>query len=425
MTLVMLGVFLVHVLLGLPLFLALLTTALVGFLFVDPSMIPRMMPQQFFGGINAFSLMAIPLFILAGNLMNVSSLTERLMGLARLLVGHLRGGMGHVNVVSSVFFAGVNGSAVADTSALGSLLVPSMRKEGYSTAFAAGLTAGSSLIGPIIPPSIFMILYASLTNTSVGDLFLAGVVPGLVLGTAFMAMNAFYAWRKGLPKNGCWPALGDLAKAAVAALPALVAPFIIVAGIVMGFVTPTESGALTVLYVALCGFVLGNLQISDIWRAIADTARLSSAIFLIMAASATISWLLSYEQVPAQFVELLSPYIDSPIVILLMLSAITFVTGMFMEEVSALMLLTPILAPVAMLAGIDPVHLGIIITLNITIALITPPMGACVFVAAAVSRLEIVELFKTIWPFVLIAVFVLILLILFPSLTLWLPTLLG
>lgn len=425
MILAMLGVFLAHVLLGVPLFLALLTTALVGFLFVDPAMIPRMLPQQFFGGINAFSLMAIPLFILAGNLMNVSSLTERLMGLARLLVGHLRGGMGHVNVVSSVFFAGVNGSAVADTSALGSLLVPPMRKEGYSTAFAAGLTAGSSLIGPIIPPSIFMILYASLTNTSVGDLFLAGVVPGLVLGAAFMGMNAFYAWHKGLPKNGRWPAPGDLAKAAVAAFPALVAPFIIVAGIVMGFVTPTESGALTALYVALCGFALGNLKLADIWRAVVDTARLTSAIFLIMAASATISWLLSYAQVPAQFVELLSPYIDRPILILLMLSAITFVTGMFMEEVSALMLLTPILAPVAMMAGIDPVHLGIIITLNITIALITPPMGACVFVAAAVSRLEIVELFKTIWPFVLTAVLVLILLILFPSLTLWLPTLLG
>ncbi|MEC9484228.1 MAG: TRAP transporter large permease [Halomonas sp.] len=425
MTLTMLAVFLIHILLGLPLFLGLLVTALVGFMFIDPAMIPRMLPQQFFGGINAFSLMAIPLFILAGNLMNVSSLTERLMGLARLLVGHLRGGMGHVNVVSSVFFAGVNGSAVADTSALGSLLVPSMRKEGYSTAFAAGLTAGSSLIGPIIPPSIFMILYASLTNTSVGDLFLAGVVPGLILGLAFMAMNAWYAWHKGLAKRGRRPAASELAKATLAAMPALVAPFIIVAGIVLGFVTPTESGALTALYVALCGFALGNLRLADVWRAIVDTTRLTSAIFLIMAASATISWLLSYAQVPAQFVELLAPYMENATLVLLLLSAITFVTGMFMEEVSALMLLTPIFSPVAMMAGVDPVHLGIIITLNITIALITPPMGACVFVAAAVSRLEIVELFKTIWPFVLTAVLVLILLVLFPPLTLWLPALLG
>lgn len=421
----MLGVFLVHVLLGLPLFIALLTTALVGFVFIDPAMIPRMMPQQFFSGINAFSLMAIPLFILAGNLMNVSGLTERLMGLARLLVGHMRGGMGHVNVVSSIFFAGVNGSAVADTSALGSLLVPAMEKEGYSRAFAAGLTAGSSLIGPIIPPSIFMILYASLTNTSVGDLFLAGVVPGLLLGVAFMGMNAWYAWRKRMPKRGEFPSLKTVGIAAVVAFPALVAPVIIVAGIVLGFVTPTESGALTALYVALCGVLLGGLQLPQFWRAIKDTARLTSAIFLIMAASATISWLLSYAQVPQQFVTLLAPYAESPVIILLLLSLITFLTGMFMEEVSALMLLTPIFAPVAMMAGIDPVHLGIIITLNITIALITPPMGACVFVAAAVSRIEIVSLFKTIWPFVLTAIAVLLLLILFPSLTLWLPRILG
>ncbi|MAX32173.1 TRAP transporter, DctM subunit [Onishia taeanensis] len=425
MTLTMLGVFLVHVLLGLPLFIALLTTALVGFLFIDFSMVPRMMPQQFFSGINVFSLMAIPLFILAGNLMNASRLTDRLMGLARLLVGHFRGGMGHVNVVSSVFFAGVNGSAVADTSALGSLLVPAMRKDGYSTAFAAGLTAGSSLIGPIIPPSIFMILYASLTNTSVGDLFLAGVIPGLILGVAFMAMNAWYAWRHDMPKQGGLPSARALGVATLGALPALVAPFIIVAGIVMGFVTPTESGALTALYVALCGMVLGNLKLRDFWQAIVETTRLTSAIFLIMAASATISWLLSYAQVPTQFVELLTPYISDPIVILLMLSGITFVTGMFMEEVSALMLLTPIFSPVAMMAGIDPVHLGIIITLNITIALITPPMGACVYVAAAVSRLEIVSLFRTIWPFVLMAILVLLVLIVFPSLTLWLPTVLG
>lgn len=425
MTLVMLLVFLAHVLLGLPLFLALLTTAIVGFLFVDPSMIGRIMPQQFFGGINVFSLMAIPLFILAGNLMNASGLTERLMRLAKLLVGHLRGGVGHVNVVSSVFFAGVNGSAVADTSALGSLLVPAMKKEGYSTAFAAGLTAGSSLIGPIIPPSIFMILYASLTNTSVGSLFLAGVIPGLILGIAFMGLNAWYAWKHQLKKQGGFPPFKLLAVAALGAMPALVAPFIIVAGIVMGIVTPTESGALTAAYVALCGMLLGQLSLRALWQAIKDTARLTSAIFLIMAASATISWLLSYAQVPAQFVELLAPYVDKPVMILLILSLITFITGMFMEEVSALMLLTPIFAPIAMMAGIDPVHLGIIITLNITIALITPPMGACVFVAAAVSRIEIVELFKTIWPFVLTAILVLLLLILFPALTLWLPNTLG
>lgn len=425
MTLAMFITFIVHILLGLPLFLTLILTAAVGFYFIDINMLGRMLPQQFFGGINVFSLMAIPLFILAGNLMNSSGLTQKLMTLARALVGHWRGGLGYVNVVSSVFFAGINGSAVADTSALGSLLVPAMKKEGYSVSYAAGLTAGSSLIGPIIPPSIFMILYASLTNTSVGALFLAGVIPGLILASAFMVMNWTYARKAGLTASNEKPTWARLGSAILGALPALLAPLIIVGGIVLGIVTPTESGALTVLYVVVIGLLTSQLSLGRFWSALVETARLTSAIFLIMAASAAISWLLSYAQVPKSFVVMLEPFIEQPIIILLLLSAITFVTGMFMEEVSALMLLTPIFVPVALSAGIDPIHLGVIITLNITIALITPPMGACVFVAAAVSKIEITELFKTIWPFVLLALSVLVLLILFPDLTLWLPRVLG
>lgn len=421
MLLTMLAVFVVHVILGVPLFLSLLVTAAVGFCFVDTSMLMQMMPQQFFQGINVFSLMAIPLFILAGNLMNAAGLTERLMQVARNLVGHLRGGIGHVNVVGSVFFAGVNGSALADTSALGSLLVPAMKKDGYSTAFAAGLTAGSSLIGPIIPPSIFMILYSALTNSSVGDLFLAGVIPGLLLGIAFMIMNVLYAWRHHLPKNDAWPGVRSLLTSCVVASPALIAPFIIVAGIVTGKVTPTESGALTAVYVAICGALLRELNWVGLWKALVETAKLTSAIFLIIAASSTVSWLLAYAQAPQQFVALLAPYADSQVTILLLISLITFITGMFMEEVSALTLLTPVFLPIASMAGVDPIHLGIIVTLNITIALITPPMGACVYVAAAVSKLDIMDLFKTIWPFVLTALIVLILIIVFPQLALWLP----
>ncbi len=425
MLLAMFASFLTHILLGVPLFLSLLVTAVIGFFFIDPAMLSRMLPQQLFSGIDAFSLMAIPLFILAGNLMNGAGMTERLMRLARALVGHLRGGLGYVNVVSSVFFAGVNGSAVADTSALGSLLVPAMKKEGYSASYAAGLTAGSSLIGPIIPPSIFMIIYASLTNTSVGDLFLAGVIPGLLLGIAFMVMNWVYARRANLPVSGRKPNMQEFNAALLGAVPALIAPFIIVAGIVFGFVTPTESGALIVAYVAIVGMLFRELKLQALIQAMYSTTLLTATIFIIMAAASVISWLLAYAQVPNEFVSMLTPYQDSPILVLLMLSAITFITGMFMEEVSALILLTPIFIPVATLAGIDPVHLGIVITLNITIALITPPMGACVFVAAAVSNLDIMSLFKTIWPFVLVAISVLILLILFPQITLLLPNLVG
>lgn len=414
--------FLVNLLLGLPLFICLLLAALVGFYCIDFSLAFRMLPQQFFGGINSFALMAIPLFIFAGNLMNSSGLTTQLIRLANSLVGHLRGGLGYVNVVSSVFFAGVNGSAVADTSALGSLLVPAMKKEGYGTGYAAGLTAASSLIGPIIPPSIFMILYASLTNTSVGDLFLAGVIPGLLLGGAFMIMNYLYVRKIGLQSQTQKSTVKGVFIALFSAIPALIAPFIIVASIVFGFVTPTESGALIVAYALLLGFLNRSLNWKKLLESIVDTAILTGSIFVIIAASAVVSWLLAYAQLPDQLAVYLAPFTEHSVLVLLILSALTFFVGMLMEEVSALMLLTPVFFPAAMAAGIDPIHLGVVITVNITIALITPPMGACVFVAAAVSKLEITRMFRSIWPFVLVAICVQIFIICFPALTLFLPS---
>ncbi|WP_191600574.1 TRAP transporter large permease [Marinomonas algicola] len=414
--------FLVNILLGVPLFICLLLASLIGFYFVDFFLAYRMVPQQFFGGINSFALMAIPLFIFAGNLMNSSGLTSQLIRLANSLVGHLRGGLGYVNVVSSVFFAGVNGSAVADTSALGSLLVPAMKKEGYSTSYAAGLTAASSLIGPIIPPSIFMILYASLTNTSVGDLFLAGVIPGLLLGGAFIIMNYLYARKVGLQSQTERSSVKGILYAFWYSAPALIAPFIIVSSIVFGFVTPTESGALIVAYALLLGLLNRSLSFSKLREALIDTAILTGTIFVIIAASSVVSWLLAYAQLPSQLLVYLEPFKNNPTTVLLILSLITFFIGMLMEEVSALMLLTPVFFPVAIASGIDPVHLGVVITINITIALITPPMGACVFVAAAVSKIEITEMFKSIWPFVMVAVFAQIFVICFPSLTLLLPS---
>ncbi|SNR82562.1 TRAP transporter large permease [Pseudomonas segetis] len=425
MGLAMITAFAVNLVLGLPLFLCLLLTALVGFLFVDPNLFFNTLPQRFYGGMDIFSLMAIPLFILAGNLMNSSGMTPRLMRLANALVGHFRGGLGHVNVVAGVFFAGVNGSAAADASALSTLLVPAMEKEGYSRKFAAGLTAGSSLIGPIIPPSIFMILYSSLTNTSVGELFLAGVIPGLVLALAFMAINAIYARKAGLEAQHKAPSWAEVLAAVAGASTALVAPVLIVAGIVLGLVTPTESGAIIVLYVALIGIIQRELSLKGFWTSIQETVQLTASIYVIIAAASVVNWLLNYAQVANEFAMLLQPFNHSPTLMLLVISSIIFICGMVMEEVSVLMLLTPIIAPVALAAGVDPVHLGLIFTLNITIAMITPPMGSCLFIVATISKLSITEMFKGIWPFIAVALAVLYILILFPSLTLWLPHLLS
>lgn len=425
MAIAMIAAFVVNLLLGLPLFLCLLLTALVGFLFVDPALFANTLPQRFFGGMDIFSLMAIPLFVLAGNLMNHSGMTPRLMRLANALVGHFRGGLGHVNVVAGVFFAGVNGSAAADASALSTLLVPAMEKEGYSRRFAAGLTAGSSLIGPIIPPSIFMILYSSLTNTSVGELFLAGVIPGLLLAAAFMLLNAVYAYRNGLQGAPCGSGLGRDPGGAVRRPDRADRAGDHRRRNRPGLVTPTESGALIALYVALVGLLQRQLSLVGLWNSLRETVRLTASIYVIIAAASVVNWLLNYAQVASEFAQLLEPFGHSPTLMLFIISAVIFVCGMLMEEVSVLMLLTPIVAPVALAAGVDPVHLGLIFTLNITIALITPPMGACLFIVATISRLDILEMFKGIWPFILVALGVLSLLILFPSLTLWLPRLLN
>lgn len=426
MTVAMLAVFLVLMVFGTPLFVSLLAAGLTGFLWIGDLSMLRLAIQQFFGGLDVFTLMAIPFFILAGTLMNHAGLTDRLLVLCRALVGYLRGGLGYVNVVASVLFAGVNGSAAADSSALGSILIPAMEKDGFSRAYAAGLTAGSSLIGPIIPPSIFMILYGTMTGTSIGGLFVAGIVPGLVLGLAFMALNGLHARRAGFQPSAEGFSLAALGRAVVYAVPALVAPVIILGGIIAGVVTPTESGALAVGYVVAAGFLLTRqLSLGALARAIAETARLTSAIFLIIGAAAVIGWLLTYNQVPQQVAELVLGLAQDPLTVLLVLSAITFVIGMFMEEIAALVLLTPVFAPIASLSGVDPFHFGIVMTLNITIALITPPMGACVYIVSAVGKVPLVDLFRSIWPFVITALVALLAIIAVPPITTMLPRAFG
>ncbi|MBR1672705.1 MAG: TRAP transporter large permease [Fretibacterium sp.] len=420
--------FLGQMLIGVPLYAALLMTGLLGILGTGDLTLLRVIPQQFYGGMNGFTLMAMPFFILTGILMNRSGLTDRLLDFSRLVVGSVRGGLGYVNVVGSVVFAGVNGSAAADASALGAILIPAMEKEGFPKAYAAGLTAGSSLIGPIIPPSVFMIIYASLTNTSIGGLFAAGVIPGFLLGAAFMLMNWYYSRKYDVPvmdtagvRRTKWHILRR-------SLLALVAPVIIIGGIVGGIVTPTESGALACLYCAAVGFlVTRQLTLRSLLLSLCEAVRGSSAIFLIMGAASVVGWYLKYERVTHLFGQHIveAGLLGHPWLLLVVLSAIVFVTGMFMEEVAVLTLLTPIFMPLAVKAGVDPFHFGVVMTLNVTIALITPPVGACNYIVAAIGRVPIGELFRKIWPFILVALTVQLIVISFPMLTTGLPRLLG
>lgn len=428
MGLSMLIVFLALMVLGTPLYLSLLSTSLLGVIMLGDLSLLRVMSQQFFGGMDVFSLMAIPFFILAGILMNRGGLTDRLLDFSRLLVGSVRGGLGYVNVVGSIILAGVNGSAAADASALGSILIPAMIKDGFSPAYSAGITAGSSLIGPIIPPSIFMIIYASMTNTSIGGLFAAGILPGLLLGAAFMVMNYVYSHRYHVPVAD----FGEIRKRKREILSrsvvALLAPLIIIGGIVSGVVTPTESGALAVAYCFVAGVLYTRqLTLRVIGESLYEAARLTSSIFLIMGAAMVIGWLLKWERVPQRFASFILEYgfHESPWVLMMVLSAIIFPVGMFMEEVSTLALLTPIFTPIALKAGIDPIHFGVVMTLNVTIALITPPMGACNYIVAAVGKVKLSDVFIHIWPFIGVAMAVLVAVISFPALTTFIPRLLN
>ncbi|HKL11984.1 MAG TPA: TRAP transporter large permease [Halanaerobiales bacterium] len=423
MSIIMVISFLLLLLAGTPIFIALLISSFFGFLYLGDYSLFRIMVQQFFGGMDIFTLLAIPLFIMTGNLMNRTGITDKLLDFSRVLVGHLKGGLGHVNVVASIIFAGISGSAAADTSAIGSILIPAMAKEGYDRPYAAGITAGSSLIGPIIPPSIFMVLYGSMTNQSIGGLFVAGIIPGLLLGGAFMTMNYYYSKKYNYPVSNERASFKKILKTAWESLIALIAPIIIIGGIITGVVTPTEAGAVAVFYSALIGFfITKKLTLKDFALSVNETVRNTSVVFVIMGSASVFSWLLKWEQVPQKFAGYMLTLTDNNTILLIILSLMIFIIGMFMEEIAALILLTPVVAPVAMYAGINPLHFGIVMTLNITIALITPPMGACVYIVSAVGKVKLETLFKRIWPFVAVAMTVLLLIILFPQLVTTLPS---
>lgn len=426
MTLILLCIFFITLASGLPLFAAMLSTAFAGFIYIDKLGQLRIMIQQFYGGMEPFSLLAIPYFIMVGELMSHSGLTSRLLRFSEALVGHLKGGLGYVTVVASIIFAGVNGSAAADASAVGSIMIPAMKKGGYPDSYAAGLTAGSSLIGPIIPPSIFMILFGAMTKTNVGALFIAGVVPGLLLGIAFIIMHRISAARLGLPVVNSRFSWKELFISTGGAMAALFAPGIIVGGILFGFMTPTESGAVACGYVLLMGLLwTKQLTVKGIIQSTCSTVRLSSVIFIVIGAATIVGWILSSERMPQKLAPLVMEYASSPSMVLLLISIVIFIIGMFMEEIAALVLLTPVFSPLAAQAGIDPLHFGIVMTLNITIALITPPMGACVYIVSSVGNVALEKMFKHIWPFVLVALICQLLLIFVPDFSLWLPRLLG
>ena len=381
--------------------------------------------QRIFTGMDNMVLMAIPFFILAGNIMSKGGMTHQLVTFCKVLVGWLRGGLAYINVVISMIFAGITGAAVADTSAIGSILIPAMQREGYDTDFSAAVTATSSTIGPVIPPSIPFIIYGVLGEVSIASLFLAGIVPGVLLGVFMMAVVAYYARTRNYPKETL-PTLKEALRSCYDATLVLIMPIIILGGILSGIFTPTESACIAVFYALFIGIVVHrSIKLKDLPKLLIDTAATSSLVMLVIGMASIFSWVLASEQVPQMVTEAILSLTDNRIIILLLMNFVLLIVGTFMETAASLIILTPVLLPLMVSIGIDPLHFGVILVLNLVIGLTTPPVGVCLFIACSIAntRLELVS--RAIWPFIMSSLAVLLICTYWEWLVMFIPLAFG
>jgi C4-dicarboxylate transporter DctM subunit len=381
------------------------------------------LPHRMFKGLDMFVLLAIPLFTLAGNLMNAGGISERLIALVKSLVGHIYGGLAQVNIGASMLFSGISGSAVADTSAIGSILIPSMIEDKYDPSFSAAITSVSSTVGPIIPPSIPFVIYAAMGSVSVAALFLAGFVPGLLLGFSLMIASYFYARRKKIPKSGKF-VLNDFFRNLYRSIPALLFPFIILYGILGGVFTPTEAAAVAVIYAIGIGFfVHRQLTIKKLINITIDTGIMLGALAPIVSTAAIFSWILGAENASTVIINILYSITHNKYLILLIINIFLLLVGTVLEPASAIILFTPIFLPVAVELGVSPVHFGTILVLNLIIGLSTPPVGVCLFIACRIANVTLEQISKAALPFLIVAIIVLLIITFAPDLVMYLPNL--
>ncbi len=412
----------VFLFLGVPVFAAI---GLASAIYLVANGIPAMISvQQMFDGIDKFPLMAVPFFILAGNLMNAAGITARLFSFARSLVGHVRGGLGHVNIIASLIFSGMSGTAVADAAGLGTVELKAMRDQGYDTGFAVGITAASSTIGPIIPPSLAMIVYGVVGNVSIGQLFVAGVLPGLLMAACLHVMVYYFALRRGYPRDKR-ASLRRVAHTFRSSFLALMMPVIILGGIFGGVVTPTEAAVVAVIYALIIGaFVYRTLNVDNVLAVLREAFETTAVTMIMVAASVLFGWILVRENVASQFAEAMLAFAREPWQAILVLNAILLIAGMFMETIAVILILTPILAPTLTVFAIDPVQFGVVMVLNLMIGLMTPPIGLLLFVMARIGQIDLLTATKAILPFILPLFVVLIAISVFPEIPLFLPNLL-
>ena len=419
--------FLVLLLLGVPIAFSLLLGCAV-FLFFSGTRIPNLvMATELYVAVDSFTLLALPTFVLAGELLNRCELTDKLIRLARDLVGWIRGGLAQVTVLGSMFFAGINGSALADAASIGPIMIPSMVKEKYPPAFAGAVTAAASIMGPIIPPSIPLVIVGGQLGISIGGLLIGGVIPGIVIGLSLMATVYVMARLGGYGAVIKFPGLGPLGRSTYEAGPALLIPFLILGGLLFGIFSPTEAGTVTVLYTMLIG---GLFYRTLTWRKLADSLRATVAVtassLIIVATAVLFGRIMTFHQVPQELLKLLTAISSDKTVLLLLIIVLFIIVGMFMDAVANMVILGPLLYPICVQGlGMDPIQFGMFLMVGLLLGVLTPPVGLVLFVIAPIARLSLERLSVAVLPFLAVELVVLFLIAVWPDLTLWLPRMAG
>ena len=420
----LIGLFLVLMLIGVPIAFVIGIVALLG-IFGIPYTPEATVPMSMVNGLDSFVLLAVPLFILAANLMNSGKISEKLINLALAIVGPIRGGLAHANILVSMMFAGVSGAAQADTAGVGKILIPSMLRKGYDKETAVGVTAASSTVGVVIPPSIPMIIFAGLTNASIGALFLGGIIPGILIGLGMMVFVYFMAIKRNYPRDARVE-VKKFMKLLVEAIPALLTPIIIIGGIITGFFTATEAAAVASLYTLLvCMFYYKTLRVKDLPGILMDTLALSSLSLFALAAASALGELMSYYQLGTLAQEFFTNNVGTEWLFIIIVIAFFLFVGTFMSAIPAMILFVPVILPTALQFGIEPVHLGLIVVITLAIGLITPPYGLCLLLAAKIGNMSIERSFIAVIPYIAIILVVLLFVAFFPEIAFFIPKMIN
>lgn len=425
MTFITLAIFILLLIIGIPISMVLGITTVIYFLLNGQGLLLESTPLRMFSGLENFGLLAIPLFMLMGEIMNEGGITKRLVNFAKLLLGHFRGGLAYVTVVANMFLASILGSANAQAAMMSKVMVPQMEKEGYKREFAGAITLASSIIAPIIPPSMIFIIYGTLSSTSIGAMFMAGILPGILYGIAFILMIAYMGYKQDFPKSKR-ASLREILQGVIIMFPALLIPLTVVIGILTGVFTATESAAIACLLAIIVGaLIYRELDFKKFPKMLISTVTNTATVTFLIIMANIFGWMIAFEQIPQLLADVILGITDSPWVFLLLVNILLLILGMLLDGIAALVILVPVFMPLVLALGIDPVHFGVIICINLTLGLLTPPVGTGLFIVSSMAEIKFETLVKSVFPFIVVSVVVLMIITYIPQLVLFIPDLLG